>query len=83
MTLQAGCVDGNVHGLGGSSPGLYTLIAAILCGLVLIMGNSSEHKQYDKVENKTLVVTRQTRKIARPMTKTLGREFVNFCRFIV
>ena len=50
-TASWAAVDGAMFmGWGGSSPGLYTLIAAILCGLVLIMGNSSEHKQYDKVK---------------------------------
>ena len=35
-------------GAGGSMPGLYSVIAILLCLVVLWMGNSSEHKQYDK-----------------------------------
>ena len=35
-------------GAGGSMPGLYSVIAILLCLVVLWMGNSSERKQYDK-----------------------------------
>ena len=52
-----GLVDGSQFdgayfmGAGGLMPGLYSLIAIFLCLVVLWMGNSSEHKQYDKVGN--------------------------------
>jgi len=35
-------------GWGGSAPGWYTLIAIVICALVLVIGNISEQKQYDK-----------------------------------
>ena len=48
-TASWAVVDGAMFmGWGGSAPGFYTLIAAVLCAFVLIVGNSSEHKQYDK-----------------------------------
>jgi len=44
-------VDGAMFmGWGSAMPGIYTLIAIIVCVYVLWSGNRSEHKQYDKVE---------------------------------
>jgi hypothetical protein len=44
-------VDGAMFmGWGGSAPGLYTLIAAVICITVLWMGNISEKEQYEKAE---------------------------------
>ena len=37
-------------GWGGSAPGIYTLIAAIICVVVLWMGNSSEKAKYEDAE---------------------------------
>ncbi len=37
-------------GWGGTAPGLYTAIAIVICVAVLVLGNSSEQKQYDKAE---------------------------------
>ena len=37
-------------GWGGSAPGWYTLIAVIICIVVLVMGNSSESKKYSEFE---------------------------------
>lgn len=37
-------------GAGTSMPGVYSIIAIIVCLIVLWMGNSSEQKQYDKVK---------------------------------
>lgn len=40
-------VDGAMFtGWGSAMPGLYTLIAIVICVLVLVLGNSSEHKRY-------------------------------------
>jgi hypothetical protein len=40
-------VDGAMFtGWGTSMPGLYTVIAMVICAAVLIMGNISEHKRY-------------------------------------
>lgn len=40
-------VDGAMFmGWGSAMPGLYTLIAIVICGLVLVLGNGSEHKRY-------------------------------------
>lgn len=44
-------VDGAMFmGWGSAMPGIYTLIAAAICVVVLVAGNRSEHKQYDKVK---------------------------------
>lgn len=41
-------VDGAMFmGWGSAMPGLYTLIAAVICVLVLAVGNRSEHVRYD------------------------------------
>ena len=37
-------------GWGGSAPGIYTLIAAIICVAVLWVGNSSEKAKYKDAE---------------------------------
>ncbi len=42
-------VEGAMYiGAGGSAPGLYTLISAVLCVAVLWIGNRSEQQQYEK-----------------------------------
>lgn len=44
-------VDGAMFmGWGSAMPGIYTLIAVVICVAVLVSGNRSEHKQYDKVK---------------------------------
>lgn len=44
-------VDGAMYiGWGSSMPGIYTLIAALICAWVLIKGNASEHKRFEKFE---------------------------------
>lgn len=44
-------VDGAMFmGWGGSMPGLFTLIAVIVCAAVLVLGNASEHKKYKQAE---------------------------------
>ena len=37
-------------GWGGSAPGWYTLIAVIICIVVLVMGNGSEAQKYKNAE---------------------------------
>lgn len=50
-TASWSAVDGAMFmGWGSSMPATYTVIAMILCAVVLLMGNSSEHKQYKKAE---------------------------------
>lgn len=40
-------VDGAMFmGWGSAMPGLYTLVAAVICVAVLVMGNRSEHQRY-------------------------------------
>lgn len=40
-------VDGAMFmGWGSAMPGFFTLIAMVICVLVLVLGNSSEHKRY-------------------------------------
>jgi len=44
-------VDGAMFmGWGSAMPGIYTLIAVVICVAVLVAGNRSEHSQYDKVK---------------------------------
>lgn len=41
-------VDGAMFmGWGSAMPGVYTLIAALICAYVLWAGNKSEHARYD------------------------------------
>ena len=41
-------VDGAMFmGWGSAMPGIYTFIAAAICGFVLWYGNRSEHARYD------------------------------------
>lgn len=41
-------VDGAMFmGWGTAMPGVYTLIAAVICAVVLIYGNKSEHDRYN------------------------------------
>lgn len=50
-TADWAVVDGAMFmGWGGSAPGIYTLIAAIICVVVLWMGNSSEKTKYEDAE---------------------------------
>ena len=50
-TADWALVDGAMFmGWGGSAPGIYTLIAAIICVVVLWMGNSSEKAKYEDAE---------------------------------
>lgn len=44
-------VDGAMFmGWGTAMPGIYTLIAALICVYVLVAGNASEHKRFKKFE---------------------------------
>jgi len=44
-------VDGAMFmGWGGSAPGLYTAIAAVICVAVLVIGNGSEKKKAKRFE---------------------------------
>ena len=46
-TADWAVVDGAMFmGWGGASPGLYTVIAIIICIAVLLVGNASEHSKY-------------------------------------
>lgn len=50
-TADWAVVDGAMFmGWGGIAPGIYTLIAAIICLVVLWMGNSSEKAKYEDAE---------------------------------
>ena len=50
-TADWAVVDGAMFmGWGGSALGIYTLIAAIICVVVLWMGNSSEKAKYEDAE---------------------------------
>ena len=50
-TADWAVVDGAMFmGWGGSAPGIYTLIAAIICVAVLGVGNSSEKAKYKDAE---------------------------------
>lgn len=50
-TADWAVVDGAMFmGWGGLAPGIYTLIAAIICVVVLWMGNSSEKAKYEDAE---------------------------------
>ncbi len=50
-TADWAVVDGAMFmGWGGIAPGIYTLIAAIICVVVLWMGNSSEKAKYEDAE---------------------------------
>ena len=50
-TADWAVVDGAMFmGWCGSAPGIYTLIAAIICVVVLWMGNSSEKAKYEDAE---------------------------------
>ena len=50
-TADWAVVDGAMFmGWGGSAPALYTAAAAIICIVVLWMGNSSEKAKYEDAE---------------------------------
>ena len=46
-TADWAVVEGAMYmGAGGAAPGIYTLIAALICVYVLWSGNRSEHSKY-------------------------------------
>lgn len=50
-TADWSAVDGAMFmGWGGSMPGVYTFIAAVICVAVLWAGNRSEHAKFNKAK---------------------------------